>query len=94
MNEKFFDSWTPESAYILGLLMADGTLNMPKKYYRDFVRGFFDGDGCVRCHRLSFCQRNGLKLFDFLYNGVDRKLRLSRKYKTFRKAVQHFGAVV
>ncbi|MDP2599109.1 MAG: LAGLIDADG family homing endonuclease [Deltaproteobacteria bacterium] len=121
VDGKFFDIWTPESAYILGLLMADGTLTtnprgsryveflstdrelvdlfrallnsnhkislkkrklspkqwkpayriqignqhmltrldqlgldektivprIPKPYYRDFVRGFFDGDGCV-----------------------------------------------
>lgn len=22
---------------------------MPKKYFRDFVRGYFDGDGCIHC---------------------------------------------
>ena len=221
VNEKCFDIWTPESAYLLGLLMADGTLTtnprgsryvefvstdrelvdcfrsfmksnhkislkkrpastamkpwkpmfriqvgnkkmlsqlskiglskknivpqMPKKYYRHFTRGFFDGDGCVvfsqffrrerqkmqkyfqvlfvsryrrflkqllgvlkcgaklnggslhkgdRCHRLMFCQRDGVKLFDYLYNGVGKGLRLSRKYKIFREGARHFGVVV
>ncbi|OGQ04866.1 MAG: hypothetical protein A3F82_10190 [Deltaproteobacteria bacterium RIFCSPLOWO2_12_FULL_44_12] len=218
VDEKFFDSWSPESAYILGLLMSDGTLTtnprgsqyveflstdrelvdlirsllnsnhkislkrrspsepgkpayriqignkymlsrlskmglsrksamprIPKRYYRDFIRGFFDGDGCVmfsnffrtqrqkrqdyfqvifisryrqflqqlwtilikeaylkggsihngtRCYRLSFCQRDGLKLFDFFYKDLDKRLRLSRKYKTFRRGARHFGAVV
>lgn len=30
INETFFSSWSPEMAYVLGLLMTDGFLNKPK----------------------------------------------------------------
>lgn len=214
VDETFFDTWTPESAYILGLLMADGTLTtnpkgsryvelvstdkslinvfrlllnsshkiaikkrpssvlwkptyriqighralisrlaniglskksvvpyMPRKHYRHFDRGFFDGDGCVifstyhseernkkrvylqvvltskyrqflqqlhlglrkhtkirggslyeggRAYRLRYSQKDVLRLFVFLYKNVEKRLRLSRKYKIFLKASHHF----
>lgn len=119
VNEQFFDSWSPESAYLLGLLYSDGTITtnprgsqyiefvstdkeliynfrfflgsnhkialkrhatgnwksayriqignkhlisrlsgiglrrksilpyLPREFFRHYVRGFFDGDGCV-----------------------------------------------
>ncbi|MBU4485033.1 LAGLIDADG family homing endonuclease, partial [bacterium] len=39
VNEKFFDKWTPESAYIFGLLMADGTITVNPRgsRYVEFV---------------------------------------------------------
>lgn len=150
INEAFFSSWSPEMAYVLGLLMTDGYLNKPKKnsyriflclndkellekvakamdsehnivsskcqkglyiytfarermardlirlgmklnkslnlkfpdvpkeYLRDFVRGVFDGDGCVYYHKESKNKRlntsfaSGSK--DFIY-GLEKALQ-------------------
>ena len=30
---------------------------IPKKYFGDFVRGYFDGDGCVYFNRLQYADR-------------------------------------
>lgn len=133
IDEGFFDKWTPENAYTLGLLVADGTVttnprgsayvefvstdkelicdfkrmirsshkissrqrssrwkeiyriqigskrlierlkelglsgtreffhkkqSIPREYFAHFVRGFFDGDGCVRKGRYYSCERS------------------------------------
>ncbi|MSU74262.1 hypothetical protein EXS57_00595 [Candidatus Kaiserbacteria bacterium] len=34
---------------------------IPKKYFGDFVRGYFDGDGCVYFNRLRFADRKKLR---------------------------------
>lgn len=218
VDETFFDSWTPESAYIFGLLISDGTITInprgsryveflstdrelvdlfrsllrsnhkislkkrpaseqhckpiyriqignkhmlsrlsriglsrksvlpriSKRHYRDFVRGFFDGDGCVvfgkyyrkdrginqiffqvvftckfrqflkqlllnlkrhagiqggavfkgdGAFRLLLSKNDALRLAGFLYEGVRKKLLLTRKYAIFQKATYYFKAI-
>lgn len=34
---------------------------VPKKYFGDFVRGYFDGDGCVYFKRLHYADRKNLR---------------------------------
>lgn len=39
---------------------------IPKKYYPDFIRGYFDGDGCIcknKCNQLRFMIYSGTKSF-------------------------------
>ena len=36
--------------------------NIPKKYFGDFVRGYFDGDGCVYFNHLKFGDRKKHRL--------------------------------
>lgn len=119
---------------------------VPRRYLRDFVRGNFDGDGCVSVgyyprkdrkgkntfvfrvifvcgsrrflkalsHRLSSCINIGagylgkkqsnsyrlvystqvaIKLFDYMYRGVDKSRYLERKYNKFQEALRIIGAV-
>ena len=115
---------------------------IPNKFLADFVRGYFDGDGCVyfkkhkvkdrknpkwifssrftsgsrlflsdihralrgvtqkgfivakkkaeevRAYELVFSHKDSLALFSFLYNNSSCGLRLTRKYKLFKKAVE------
>ena len=35
---------------------------VPKRYFGDFVRGYFDGDGCVYFNRLKYSDRKNLRL--------------------------------
>src|SRR3989338_4256342 len=36
--------------------------NVPEKYFGDFVRGYFDGDGCVYFNKLKFADRKKPRL--------------------------------
>jgi hypothetical protein len=150
INEAFFSSWSPEMAYVLGLMMTDGCIsktkngsyrislclndgdllrnvvkamgsdhtvteskyqkgmnvfifgrekiaqdllrlgmkprkslnlefpNIPREYLRDFIRGVFDGDGCVyflktKYPRLNTCFVSGSKAFIY---GLEEALRV------------------
>jgi len=35
---------------------------IPKRYFGDFVRGYFDGDGCVYSRRLKYADRKNTRL--------------------------------
>jgi hypothetical protein len=112
---------------------------VPKKYFSDFVRGYFDGDGYIgygiydrkyrksKKHFLGSCFTSGSKiflegllevfrknkilekgfiyrkkrgfdlvfsindtkkLFNFMYNDLENKLFLERKYDKFRKGLK------
>lgn len=112
--------------------------NIPSKYLSHFVRGYFDGDGCVyfKKHKakdrinprwvfstrftsgskeflvslhkilknhglnkgfivskknsfdLVFSHKDGVALYQLMYNNISNKLLLERKYKIFQKAIK------
>lgn len=120
---------------------------IPREFLCDFVRGYFDGDGCVyfkkhkvkdrkkpkwifssrftsgsklflsdihralsdivqkgfivakkrdgevKAYELVYSHRDSLALFHFLYNNSSCGLRLTRKYKLFKKAVHTLYSV-
>lgn len=84
VNENFFKTWSPQMAYVLGFIFADGAIEdlrkssrtcyihlasndksllklgvmprksltmkfpyIPEEYLSFFIRGYFDGDGCL-----------------------------------------------
>ncbi|MEI8337742.1 MAG: LAGLIDADG family homing endonuclease, partial [bacterium] len=112
--------------------------NVPEKYFKDFVRGYFDGDGNVwvgythkkskkpllvirtvftscslefletlrnrlekvfvdkgvigkeggNYHRLTYSVHGSLKLYNFMYNGLESHLFLNRKKVVFDRFVE------
>jgi hypothetical protein len=219
-DTKFFETWSPEMAYVLGFLVADGYVftnprgsqyvcfvsadkeiieeirkalksnhkigikkqpkhanyknahvlqignkeavtklksfgiiqnkslvikypkGIPEEFLGHFVRGYFDGDGCVYLrehfvkgrkkkkwifqtrftsgsrsflvglhkalkpyvnggaildrqggHELIFSHKDGLALYNLMYNNTQSRLFLERKYKIFQKAIEtlHLG---
>ena len=112
--------------------------HIPKVYFKDFLRGYFDGDGCISyghykrknrksrillvsvrfasatkeflnsikqrlrdfiylkggfitkssgCHYLVYSKNDGLKLFKYMYDKIDSRFYLKRKYNKFLKVL-------
>lgn len=119
--------------------------DVPTEYLNHFVRGYFDGDGCIvagtyarknrnntkffliratftsgsrlfleelsqrlkaymnitfgylhekrgGAYELAYSTRPTIKLFDYMYKGVDKSRYLERKYNKFLKAIKVKGA--
>ncbi len=64
---------------------------IPKKYFRHFIRGYFDGDGCVFFKRYKRTNRKGYyyALYVILTSGnkkfLENTLKLIRKYARVNK---------
>ena len=62
---------------------------LPKKYYRDFIRGYFDGDGCIHINKdkqninwsLIGTQEFLSKISDILYDelNIDKNVLIQKK---------------
>lgn len=74
----------PRKTYI-----AEFPLQLPTEFYSDFIRGYFDGDGCITktsCPTINFVGTiNILNNLNLFFNNLDIKLKSGNKSAPIQK---------
>lgn len=75
--------------------------HIPYRFLSDFVRGYFDGDGCLafekiknrphNSYQLLYRSIGALKVLEFMYGKAEERnlLRLNRKYNKYQNLLSH-----
>lgn len=71
MNEKFFDTWTNDSAYILGFLMADGNI-----LCKGYINSKYKGNGYILTINLHLKDKS---ILDYISSKLETKQPKIRK---------------
>lgn len=72
MNEKFFDTWTRDSAYIIGFLMADGNI-----LCKNYIGSNYHGEGYILSINLHI---KDIEILEYIAQELESKSPKTRKF--------------